>query len=117
MEGPMITICHPVDDLELLFVCSALESADIPHFVVGWHFGSLYPGFQIPWYNERSVRVPAAFSEEALEVIEKVRAPYARTSDRLTVKSKLRMILEGLCFGWVVPGGTKKASATRRLSL
>lgn len=40
----MITICHPIDDMELLFIQMELEAEAIPHFVVGKHFGSLYPG-------------------------------------------------------------------------
>ena len=106
----MITICHAADDLELLFLHSMLEDAGIPYSVVGRYFGSLYPGVQVPWYNERCIRVPEAFVEEALKVIEQVRASYTPTYERLTTKSKLRMILEGLCIGWVVPGGTKKRS-------
>jgi hypothetical protein len=101
----MITICHAADDIELLFLHSMLEDAGIPYSVVGRYFGSLYPGVQVPWYNERCVRVP-----EALKVIEQVRSSYTPTYERLTIKSKLRMILEGLCIGWVVPGGTKKPS-------
>ncbi len=106
----MITICHPVDDLELLFLRSALEAVNIPYFVVGQHFGSLYPGMQIPSYNERSVRVPAVFLEDALKVVEQVRTSYTPTFERLTTKSKLRMLFEGLWLGWVMPGGTKKPS-------
>jgi len=108
----MITICHPVDDLELLLLRSALQAAGIPHFVVGEHFGSLYPGMQIPSYNERSVRVPASYVEDALKVIKEVRATYTPVSERLTAKSKLRMFLEGLWLGWVMPGGAKKPSNT-----
>jgi methyl coenzyme M reductase alpha subunit len=108
----MITICHPVDDLELLFLRSALQAADIPHFVVGEHFGSLYPGMQIPAYNERSVRVPAGFVEDALSVVEQVRSSYTPTFEKLNMKSKLRMLFEGLWLGWVMPGGIKKSSNT-----
>lgn len=106
----MITICHPVDDLELLLSRSALQAADIPHFVVGDHFGSLYPGMQIPSFNERSVRAPAGYVEDAMKVIEEVRAAYSPVSERLTAKSKFRMLLEGLWLGWVMPGGAKKPS-------
>src|SRR5687768_10358980 len=106
----MITICHAVDDLELLFLRSALEAANIPHLIVGQHFGSLYPGMQIPSYNERSVRVPASFVENALAVVENVRASYTPTFEKLATKSKLRMLFEGLWLGWVVPAGNKKSS-------
>ena len=110
VRRPMITICHPVDDLELVFLRAALEAADVPYFVVGQHFGSLYPGMQIPSYNERSVRVPPGYAEKALKVIEQVRSSYSPTFERLTTKSKLRILIEGLLLGWVIPAGTKKPS-------
>jgi hypothetical protein len=106
----MITICHPVDDMELLFIRLELEAADIPHFVVGQYFGSMYPGMQIPWYNERSVRVPATCLNEALEVIQHVRSYYSPTFGNLVIKSKLRIFLEALLFGWIIPAGSKKPS-------
>lgn len=52
----MITICHPVDDLELLLLRAALDAAGIPFFVAGENFGSLYPGLQIPAYNSAAFR-------------------------------------------------------------
>ena len=105
----MITVCHPVDDLELVLLQAALNAAEIPHFVVGYHFGSLYPGMQIIAYNERTIRVPNDYVEEALEVIEEVRSSYSPAFENLTKQSKFRMILEGLFFGWVVPAGPKKS--------
>lgn len=105
----MITICHPVDDVELLFVQSALEASDIPHFVVGQHFGSLYPGMQIPWYNERSIRVPSAYVNDALEVVQHLRSTYVPTFTNLTIKSKFRILVETLICGWVIPVGSKKS--------
>lgn len=104
----MVTVCHAVDDLELLFLKAALEADGIPHFVVGEHFGSLYPGMQIPWYNERSVRVPPSCVAKALEVVAQVRATYAPAFEKLTAKSRLRMLFEAVWFGWVVPAGKKK---------
>jgi Putative prokaryotic signal transducing protein len=106
----MITVCHPVDDLELVFLRAALEAAEIPHFVVGQHFGSLYPGMQVPSYNERSVRVPNGYLEAALKIVNEVRSSYSPTFEHLTTKSKLRILLEGLFLGWVIPAGTKKPS-------
>jgi len=106
----MITICHPVDDMELQFIRLELEAADIPHFVVGQYFGSMYPGMQMPWYNERSVRVPTTCLNEALEVIQHVRSYYSPTFGNLVIKSKLRILLEALLFGWLIPAGSKKPS-------
>ena len=104
----MVTVCHPVDDLVLLFLRSALEAVDIPYFVVGQHFGSLYPGMQIPAYNERTIRVPPSCIAKALEVISEVRSSYEPTSINLTGESKFRMFVEGILLGWVMPAGTKR---------
>ncbi len=108
----MITICHPVDDLELLLLRAALDAAGIPFFVAGENFGSLYPGLQIPAYNERRVQVPAGFAGAALEVVAQLRASYAPTFATLTTRSKLRMLLEALWFGWVMPVGSKRRMDT-----
>ena len=104
----MITICHPVDDAELLILRMELEAAEIPYLVVGQHFGSLYPGMQIPAYNERSIRVHRAHLDDALRVLEHVRGYYRPSFENLDAKSKLRIFLEALCLGWVIPAGTKK---------
>jgi len=106
----MITVCHPRDDLEQLFIVSLLEEADIPYFIVGQYFGSLYPGIQIPWYNERSIRVPPSYLDSAGEVVKGFRAVYVGPSENLAVRSKLRMLFEGLFLGWFVPGGKKRSS-------
>ena len=106
----MVTICHPVDDMELLFIRMELEAAAIPFFVVGQHFGSLYPGMQMPSYNERSIRVHASFLDEALEVIQHVRSYYSPTFADLDTKSKFRILFEALFLGWVILAGSKKIS-------
>lgn len=106
----MITICHPVDDLEFIFLVAALEAAEIPHFVVGQHFGSLHPGMQMPWFNERSIQVPAGYRSDAMEVVQDVRSSYSPTFENLAIKSKFRILLEALLFAWVIPCGSKKPS-------
>lgn len=104
----MVTVYHPVDDVELMLIRSALEASGIPHFIVGQHFGSLYPGIQIPFYNERSVQTPPEFAAQALEVIGHLRATYEPTGAQLRARSKVRILIEALCFGWAMPGGKKK---------
>lgn len=94
--------------MELQFIRMELEAAGIPHFVVGQYFGSLYPGMQMAWYNERSVQVPGAYVMDAQEVIAHIRSYYNPAFANLTGKSKLRILLEMLLFGWIVPAGTKK---------
>jgi hypothetical protein len=69
----MITIEHPTNNMELLFIRMALEAEGIQYLVVGDGFGSLYPGVQLPIFNERPVRVNAAGVERAAEVIDESR--------------------------------------------
>ena len=104
----MITLCHPIDNVEHLLLCSALEAADIPYFVVGEYIGGLYPGIQVPWYNERSIRVPDPCMDAGLEVVQYIRSTYSPTGENLTTPSKCRLFLELVLFGWGIPGGTKK---------
>ena len=104
----MITICHPVDDMELLFIRMELEAAAIPHFIIGQYFGSLYPGMQMPYYNERSIQVSATQLNEAIEVVRHVRSYYSPAYENLAMESKLRILFETLLFGWVIPAGNKR---------
>ena len=87
-----------------------LEAAGIPYLLLGEHFGSLYPGMQVAWYNERTVQVRAAHAPQAQAVVDGVRATYEPASVNLDAMSKLRIILEAVLFGWVMPAGTKRAS-------
>lgn len=109
----MITICHPVDEIEQMFIVAELENAEIPYFINAEHFGSLYPGMQIPWYNERAIRVPPSCFEEANEIINNFRSIYENQSENLTIGSKIRILFEVLFFGWVFPYGKKKKSSNK----
>ena len=113
---PMITICHPVDDQELIIIRMELEAEEIPCFVLGEHFGSLYPGVQIPWYNERSIQVRADDVPSAAEVIQRVRAFYEPSAINLSTRSKLRILCEALLCGWAIPAGSKKSSKSAEQS-
>lgn len=95
--------------MELLFIRMELEAAGIPHLVLGQHFGSLYPGVQLPWYNERTVLVPEERLAEAQALIEAFRQTYQPPSLGLSGRSRLRMLLEAVFFGWALPGGCKKS--------
>lgn len=103
----MDVICYPRDDMEQVFIIAALEAAEIPHFIMGQYFGGLYPGIQIPGYNERSIQVPAPYFEEAAVIISDIRSRYISPAQSLSAKSKLRMLFEALLIGWAMPGGKK----------
>lgn len=109
----MITIAHPTDDMELLFIRMALEAEGIQFMVVGDGFGSLYPGVQLAMFNERPVRVPASDVDRAVEVIDEVRKDFDPVSSDLAATSKLRIVLEAVLFGWFVPGGQRRGSSSK----
>jgi len=96
--------------MEVLFIQMELDAEGIPHFCVGQHFGSLYPGIQIPWYNERSIQVLPENIHQAEKVVRRVRTYYKPSFTNLNKKSKLRIFCEAVLFGWVVPAGSKKTS-------
>jgi hypothetical protein len=104
----MITVCHPTDEVEQILLVAELENAGIPYFINAQHFGSLYPGTQVPWYNERAIRVPSVCYEDAMEVINYFRAGYLPQSVSLDTTSKFRMLGEAVMFGWVFPYGNRK---------
>ena len=61
----MIKIFTPFDESELAVARSILQAADIPHYIKNEHFGSLYIGPAISFFNEKSIYVPEEFKEEA----------------------------------------------------
>ena len=104
----MITLCHAADDMEVLFIRALLEHEQIPYFIIGEHFRSLYPGVQIPSYNERRFVVPQGYLNEARTLLGTHRQVYEPIDHQLSKRSKFRMVLEYLMFGWCLPGGTKR---------
>ena len=106
----MITICHPYDEMELSFLICILNREEIPHLIIGQHFGSIFPGLQIASYNERTIQVPKGYEERAIEVIDEFRNIDVRLDQSFTLTSKIRIIFEAVLFGWFIPGGAKKPS-------
>jgi len=106
----MITICHPSDEVEYMLIVAELTREEIPFFIVGQYFGSLFPGVQISWYNERSIQVPKDYETRAIEVIRDLRKEDVRNEQSFTFMSKLRMLIEVIFFGWFFPAGIRKPS-------
>jgi hypothetical protein len=109
----LITVAHARDDMELLFIRMTLEAEGIPFLVVGEGFGGLYPGVQVPIFNERPVRVRTSDGERAVEAIERLRQDLEPASSDLGAGSKIRIILETLLFGWFLPGGKRRSRRGR----
>jgi hypothetical protein len=101
----LVRVLSPTSEPELAVARSLLEAHDIPVFVHNRHFGSLLPGLQINAYNTQSVMVPEECVSDALELLSEFRvdastAPFTS----LPWRDRVRVILEGFLFGWLVPG-------------
>ena len=66
----MKTICHPANSVEQAMIVSQLAAADIPFYVVGEHYSSLYPGPLVSTFNESLIQVPDEFEDEAMEIVQ-----------------------------------------------
>lgn len=101
----LVKVLSPQSEPELAVVRSLLEAHGIPVFVHGRHLGSLLPGLQIGNYNTQSVMVPEEHASDALELLaEFKRNDAADPPEPLPWKDRLRVVLEGILFGWLVPG-------------
>jgi len=106
----MEIVAYPYDDIELMFLECVLAREQIPYFVVGKYFGSIYPGPQIASYNEKIIKVPEEYYHQAIMAINEFRDMDVRKEKVFCKKSILRMFAEILLFWWFIPGGCKKSS-------
>ncbi|TRO81140.1 DUF2007 domain-containing protein [Desulfuromonas acetexigens] len=108
----LIKLFSPENEVQLALAKSLLEAEGIPFFVHNDHFGSLYVGIQIEFLNRKTIMVDEAYEARAKEVIaDFLRQDIAEPAPKKTTYSaldKLRMIAEGLVFGWVVPGKRRR---------
>jgi len=93
-----------------MFLECVLIRKQIPYFVVGKHFGSIYPGPQVASYNEKIIKVPKKYYQIANKVINEFREIDARKERVYCKKSIFRMILEVLIFHWFIPSTCAKSS-------
>ena len=100
----LVRVLSPQSESEIAVVTSLLEAHDIPVFVHGRHLGSLLPGLQIGSYNTQSIMVPEECVTDALELLTEFKRNDSSTPAPLRGRDRLRIVLEGFLFGWLVPG-------------
>ena len=108
----MIKLFSPENEVQLALAKSLLAAEGIPFFVHNDHFGSLYVGIQIELLNRKTIMVDETYGARAKEVIadfllHDIDEP-ASERGTYSVWDKLRMVLEGLLFGWIVPGKRRR---------
>jgi hypothetical protein len=100
-----VRVLSPQSESELAVVRSLLEAHDIPVFVHGRHVGSLLPGLQIGSYNTQSIMVPEECVADALALLSEFRRDDSSAiSAPPRWRDRLRVVLESILFGWLVPG-------------
>ena len=108
----MVKLFTPENEVQLALAKSLLEAEGIPFFVHNDHFGSLYVGIQIEFLNRKTIMVDEADEPRAREVmvdfLDNARPEPVSETDKYSHWDKLRMIAEGLLFGWVVPGKRRR---------
>jgi hypothetical protein len=105
---PLKKVFIPANEVDLAFVRGLLDEAGIRYFVHNDHFGSLRVGPVIPLVNEKTVMVAAEDEERARALIdgflaEGTAAAETANSD-YSWRDFLRMALEFLVCGWIMPG-------------
>lgn len=111
----MIQLYSPTDEMQLAVLRSIFEAEGIPIFVHNDHFGSMRIGVQIELLNRKTIMVAEEHYERACAVIREYLAnlepePHeqAASSAGYSVLDKVRMIVEFLLFGWIMPGRRRK---------
>ncbi|MGD2064086.1 MAG: DUF2007 domain-containing protein [Nitrospirota bacterium] len=104
----MEKVFTPQSEVDLAFVRGLLDEAGIRYFVHNDHFGSLRIGPVIPLFNEKTVMVAPEDEVRARAVIEAYVAEMDASADTsrsdYSWRDRVRMLIEFLLFGWVMPG-------------
>ncbi len=100
--APLVPLCAPRTSAELAVVRSLLQAEGISHFVHNEHFGALEVGPFIPLLNVRTVLVPADELDRARGLLVPTE-PAEGPAPSYAWTDRLRVLLEGILLGWVIP--------------
>jgi hypothetical protein len=101
----VVIIYIPDRPWELALILSLFDAYGIPHFVHNFYFGALFPALpQVDIYNLRRVYVPAERAAYARQLLEDFFPGLGTVPYKVSVRDKLRVVLEGLLGGWFIPG-------------
>lgn len=107
----MIKLYSPENEVQLAVLRSLFEAEGIPIFVHNDHFGSMETGVQIALFNRKTIMVSEKHFQRSSEIIQSFLANIAHDATSngtpppgYSLFDKLRMVVESLIFGWVMPG-------------
>ncbi len=106
-----VHLYSPENDAELALLKSILDSEDINYFVKNDNFGSLEVGPRIGLFNAKMIDVQDDQYERASELLadylEKTKKDAVEQAKEYSLFDKIRMVIEVLVFGWLMPGRRK----------
>jgi hypothetical protein len=101
----LVRVFSPQSESEVLVATALLDARNIPTFVHNRGIASMLPGIQINAYNTQSIMVPEEHAADAIELLAELKNPVsAAPAAALPLRDRIRIVLEGLLFGWFVPG-------------
>ena len=106
-----IPLYSPQNEGESALLKSILDSEGINYFVRNDNFGSLEVGPRIGLFNAKMIEVQDDQYERANEIVsdylEKAKKEPEESTKEYSWFDKLRMVIEVLVFGWLMPGRRK----------
>jgi hypothetical protein len=107
----MIKVYSPQNEVDLSIIRSFLEGEPIPCFIHNDHFGSLRIGPVIELYNAKTLMVNEEDYDRAKELISdylnNTRYDQKEFTTEYSLFDKIRVIVEVIIFGWIMPGTRK----------
>lgn len=110
-QRSFVPLYSPENDAELALLKSILDSEEINYFVKNDNFGSLEVGPRIALFNAKMIEVQDDQHERASELLadylEKTKKDAIEQAKEYSLFDKIRMVIEVLVFGWLMPGKRK----------
>ncbi len=107
-----VSLYSPQNESELTLLKSILDSESINYFVRNDNFGSLEVGPRIGLFNAKMIEVQDDQYERANELLsdyfEKTKKEPEESAKEYSWFDKIRMVIEVLVFGWLMPGRWKQ---------
>lgn len=108
----IVKLYSPRNLTEQSLIQSILDSEGINYYIHNDFFGSLEVGPQIDLYNKKMIMVPNDQYERAKELLDTFLESTEDKDDlpgtKYSISDKIRMIIEFLLFGWMMPGRKNK---------
>ena len=108
----MIDLYSPSNEMELAMIRSILDAESINYFVKNDNFGSMEIGPQIPLFNKKIILVQDDQHERASDLINDYLKSTAYSEnepkEEYSFFDKIRMAIEIILFGWLMPGKKNK---------